>query len=82
MTGAHEAIKAIVTEIMFDNVYDKYVSFSDIEKFIIPYNFRMVGIDLTNNNLFSDDYGIDQKGNNKSNESLDAKPPEEWCRFS
>ena len=47
-------IKAIVTEIMFDNVYDKYVSFSDIEKFIIPYNFRMVGIDLTNNNLFSD----------------------------
>lgn len=46
-------IKAIVTEIMFDNVYDKYFSFSDIEKFIIPYNFRMVGIDLANNNLFS-----------------------------
>lgn len=46
-------IKAIVTEIMFDNVYDKYFSFSDIEKFIIPYNFRMVGIDLCNNNLFS-----------------------------
>ena len=46
-------IKAIVTEIMFDNVYDKYFSFSDIEKFIIPNNFRMVGIDLMNNNLFS-----------------------------
>ncbi len=46
-------IKAIVTEIMFDNVYDKYFSFSDIEKFIIPYNFRMIGIDLFNNNLFS-----------------------------
>jgi len=46
-------IKAIVTEIMFDNVYDKYFSFSDIEKFIVPYNFRMVGIDLSNNNLFS-----------------------------
>jgi len=47
-------IKAIVTEIMFDNIYDKYFSFSDIEKFIIPYNFRMVGIDLKYNNLFSD----------------------------
>ena len=46
-------IKAIVTEIMFDNVYDKYFSFSDIEKFIIPNNFRMVGIDLANNNLFT-----------------------------
>ena len=46
-------IKAIVTEIMFDNVYDKYFSFSDIEKFIIPYNFRMVGIELSSNNLFS-----------------------------
>lgn len=47
-------IKAIVTEILFDNVYDKYFSFSDLEKFIIPYDFRMVGIDLRNNNLFSD----------------------------
>ena len=46
-------IKAIVTEIMFDNVYDKYLSFSDLEKYIIPYNFRMVGIQLGNNNLFS-----------------------------
>jgi len=46
-------IKAIKTEIMFDNVYDKYFSFSDLEKFIIPNNFRMVGIDLANNNLFS-----------------------------
>ena len=46
-------IKAIVTEIMFDNVYDKYFSFSDLEKFIIPHNFRMVAIDVANNNLFS-----------------------------
>ena len=46
-------IKAIVTEITFDNVYDKYFSFSDIEKFIIPYHFRMIGINLHNNNLFS-----------------------------
>ena len=46
-------IKCIVTEIMFDNVYDKYFSFSDIEQYIVPNNFRMVGIDLCNNNLFS-----------------------------
>ena len=46
-------IKAIVTEIMFDNVYDKYFSFTDLEKYIIPYNFRMVGIKLLNDNLFS-----------------------------
>ena len=46
-------IGAIVTEIMFDDCYDKYFSFSDIEKYLIPNNFRMVGIDLSNNNLFS-----------------------------
>ena len=46
-------IGIIITEIMFDNVYDKYFSFSDIEKFLIPNNFRMVGINLINNNLFS-----------------------------
>ena len=46
-------IKAIITEITFDNIYDKYFSFSDIEKYLIPYNFRMVGIQLVNNNLFS-----------------------------
>jgi FkbM family methyltransferase len=46
-------IKAIVTEIIFDNVYNKYFSFSDIEKYILPNNFRMIGIDLANNNLFS-----------------------------
>lgn len=46
-------IKAIVTEIMFDNVYNKYFSFSDIEKHIINKNFRMVAINLVNNNLFS-----------------------------
>ena len=58
LEGSLETIKKnrigiIVTEIMFDNVYDRYFSFSDLEKFLIPYNFRMVGIDLANNNLFS-----------------------------
>lgn len=46
-------VKIILTEIMFDNVYNKYFSFSDIEKFIIPHDFRMVGIDLPVNNLFT-----------------------------
>ena len=41
------------TEIIFDNTYDKYFSFTDIEKYITPNNFRMIGIDLVNNNLFS-----------------------------
>ena len=40
-------------KIMFDDVYDKYFSFSDIEKFIVPNNFRMVGIRLQCDNLFS-----------------------------
>ena len=38
---------------MFDNAYDKYFSFSDIEKYVIPNNFRMVGLDVINNTLFS-----------------------------
>jgi hypothetical protein len=46
-------IKAVVAEIIFDDTYDKYFSFSDIEKYITPNNFRMIGIDLVNNNLFS-----------------------------
>ena len=58
LEGCHKLIKKnkigiIITEIMFDNVYDKYFSFSDIEKFLIPNDFRMVGINLINNNLFS-----------------------------
>jgi len=46
-------IKVIKTEIMFDNVYNKYFSFSDIEKYILPNDFRMIGINLGNNSLFS-----------------------------
>ena len=46
-------VSIIITEIIFDDVYDNYFSFSDIEKFLLPYNFRMVGINLINNNLFS-----------------------------
>ena len=31
----------------------KYLSFSDLEKYLLPNNYRLVGIDLENNNLFS-----------------------------
>lgn len=46
-------IKAVITEIILDDVYDKNFSFSDLEKYLIPYDFRIVGINLMNNNLFS-----------------------------
>ena len=51
-TLKNKKIKAIVTELMFDNVYEKYFSFSDIEKYLIAHNFRMVGIYLSSNSLF------------------------------
>ena len=51
-TLKNKNIKAIVTELMFDNVYEKYFSFSDIEKYLLPNNFRMVGIYLSSNSLF------------------------------
>jgi FkbM family methyltransferase len=49
---SNDIISAIESEIMFDNVYEKYLTFSDLEKFLIPNNFRLCGIDLSNNNLF------------------------------
>ncbi len=52
-TLGENKIKAIVTEVMFDDCYDKYFTFSDIEKFLLPNNFRMVGIYLYSNSLFN-----------------------------
>ena len=46
-------INIIICEIMFDDSYEKYFNFSDIEKYLINNDFRMVGIDLINNSLFS-----------------------------
>lgn len=43
----------IIAEIIFDNNYDRYLTFSDLEKYLIPNNFRLVAIDLKNNNIFS-----------------------------
>lgn len=57
LKGSLESIKnniidAILTEIMFDDVYDKHLSFINIEQHLIQNNFRMAGINLTNNNIF------------------------------
>jgi FkbM family methyltransferase len=48
---AKNSIQAVETEIMFDDVYKKHLSFSDIEKYLLP-NFRFCGIKTYNNNLF------------------------------
>ena len=48
---AKNCINAVETEIMFDDVYKKHLSFSDIEKHLLP-NFRFSGIKTYNNNLF------------------------------
>jgi FkbM family methyltransferase len=46
-------VNVILVEIRFDDVYEKYFSFSEIERYIDPKKYRMVAIDLLNNNLFS-----------------------------
>jgi len=52
-TIKNNQVGVVLTEIIFDKVYDKYFSFSEIEKYLVPNDFRMVGIDLINNNIFS-----------------------------
>ena len=49
----NEKIDAIEIEIVFSSAYEKYVCFSDIEKYLLPHNYRFSGINLHNNNLFS-----------------------------
>ena len=44
-------IKAVELEIIFDNTYDRYLTFSEIEKYLLP-NYRFVGIKNYNQNLF------------------------------
>ena len=46
-----QIINVIECEIMFDDVYDKRLSFIDIEKYLIP-NFRLSGLKTINKNLF------------------------------
>lgn len=44
-------IKIIEVEIIFNDYYEKYFTFSDIEKYLNSNNFRMLGMDLINNNI-------------------------------
>tara|TARA_B110000858_G_C17793315_1_gene471088 strand:- start:1701 stop:2456 length:756 start_codon:yes stop_codon:yes gene_type:complete len=46
-----DIIKAIELEIIFDDTYDKYLTFSDLETYLLPY-FRFCGIKNYNQNLF------------------------------
>jgi len=48
----NNTIDIVVAEIIFDNVYDKYLTFLDLEKHLVTNNYRMAGINLTNNNIF------------------------------
>ena len=52
-TIKNNKISIIQTEIMFDDNYNKYLNFIDIEKYIVPYNFRIVGINMVHDNMFS-----------------------------
>tara|TARA_B110000238_G_scaffold119984_1_gene129989 strand:- start:3297 stop:4073 length:777 start_codon:yes stop_codon:yes gene_type:complete len=47
----NDIIKAIELEIIFDDTYDKYLTFSDLEKYLLP-SFRFCGIKNYNQNLF------------------------------
>lgn len=45
-------LSIIELEIMFDNVYNRHLNFIDIEKFLIPNDFRLCAIRTANQNLF------------------------------
>ena len=49
----NQLVDAIELEIVFSKVYEKYFSFSDIEKYLVPKNYRFSAIQTHNNNLFS-----------------------------
>ena len=38
------SVKVIITELMFYDYYDRSLSFSDIEKYLLPYGFRLYDI--------------------------------------
>ena len=46
-------IKFVIAEISLNDYYDKYFLFNDIEKHLVPNNFRLVGMEINNNNIFS-----------------------------
>ena len=49
----NQLVDAIELEIVFSKVYEKYFSFSDVEKYLVPKNYRFSAIQIHNNNIFS-----------------------------
>lgn len=45
-------IKCIIAEIVLNDFYEKNFLFSDLEKHLIPNNFKLVGMEINNNNIF------------------------------
>ena len=49
----NQLVDAIELEIVFSKVYEKYFSFSDIEKYLVPKNYRFSAIQLIITIFFS-----------------------------
>ena len=57
LKGCNEILKKqlinfIEMEIIQKEAYEKYFSFFDLESLIIPHNYRLCSIELSNNNIF------------------------------
>lgn len=55
----NQKINIIKVEIMFDNVYEKFFTFSDYENLINPEKYRFVKIDIRDGNIFNKSYAGD-----------------------
>lgn len=49
----NQLVDAIELEITFSSAYEKYFSFSDLEKYLVPKNYRFSAMQIHNNNIFS-----------------------------
>ena len=45
-------VAAVEVELMFDNVYEKHLTFHDIEKYLLPNKFRFCAINNINHSMF------------------------------
>ena len=48
----NQSIKFLELEIIQKEAYEKYFSFYDLEKLLIPNDYRLCSIHLSNNNIF------------------------------
>ena len=47
-TLVNKSINIIETELMFDDIYERHLSFYDIEKYLIKNNFRLIALEPMN----------------------------------